>query len=118
MQIRSAFFQVSLLIVLLPFSTICGQEKILLDTSDCIRKKGNIKQIYYKDGSVSSSAPSTQPDFTLFLFGDAGNPHCAEAVNSHFYRNLLEHETRSAVLFLGDNVYPNGIPYKSGKKRK
>jgi len=118
MPLRKAFSYLSLLITLIPFSTICGQEKIQLDTSDCIRKKGNMKQIFYKDGSVSSSAPSTQPDFTLFLFGDAGNPHCAEAVNSHFYTNLLEHETRSAVLFLGDNVYPNGIPYKSGKKKK
>jgi len=118
MQIRSAFFQVSLLIILLPFSTVCGQEKIQLDTSDCIRKKGNMKQLFYKDGSVGSSAPSTKPDFTLFLFGDAGNPHCAKAVNSHFYSKLLKHETESAVLFLGDNVYPNGIPYKSGDKKK
>jgi len=115
---RNAFYHLSLLLILLPFNTVKGQEEIQLDTTECIRKKGNIKQIYYKDGSEKHSKPANQPDFTLFLFGDAGNPHCAKPVNSHFYTNLLKHETNSAVLFLGDNVYPNGIPYKSGEKRK
>ena len=115
---RNAFFHISLLLILLPFNSINGQEEIQLDTSECFRKKGNIKQIYYKDGLKNRSAPQNQPDFTLFLFGDAGNPHCAKKVNSHFYTNLLEHETKSAVLFLGDNVYPNGIPHKSGEKKK
>ncbi len=115
---RNAFFHICLLLALSPFNIIKGQEEIQLDTSECIRKKGNIKQIYYKDGSEKRSEPAGQPDFTLFLFGDAGNPHCAEAVNSHFYSKLLKHETESTVLFLGDNVYPNGIPYKSGEKKK
>ncbi len=118
MQIRNGFVYLSLLLFLLPFSTIKGQEEIQLDTSECIRKKGNIKQIYYKNGSEKRSEPNNQPDFTLFLLGDVGNPHCAKPVNSHFYTNLLENETKSAVLFLGDNVYPNGIPYKSGKKKE
>ncbi len=118
MSVRNAFFHLSLLLALSPFNTINGQEEIQLDTSECIRKKGNIKQIYYKDGSENHSEPAGRPDFTLFLFGDAGNPHCAKPVNSHFYTNLLEHKTKSAVLFLGDNVYPNGIPYKSGKKKE
>ncbi len=118
MQLLYALFALSLLFILSPFNTIYGQEKIQLDTSECIRKKGNVKQIYYKDGTVNRSAPTMQPDFTLFLFGDVGNPHCAEAVNNHFYSKLLKHETESTVLFLGDNVYPNGIPYKSGKKKE
>lgn len=118
MLVRNAFFIPCLLLILLSFNTIKGQEEIQLDTSECIRKKGNIKQLFYKDGSVGSSAPSTPPDFTLFLLGDAGNPHCAEAVNSHLYSKLLKHETESAVIFLGDNVYPNGVPYKSVEKKK
>ena len=118
MPVRFTFFHLSLLLALSPFSTIYGQQEIQLDTSECIRKKGNIKQIYYKNGPENRSEPAGQPDFTLFLFGDTGNPHCAKAVNSHFYTNLLKHETESAVLFLGDNVYPNGIPYKSGEKKK
>jgi len=115
---KNAFFHLSLLLILLPFNRIHGQGGIQLDSTECIRKKGNVKQIYYKDSSENRSGPASQPDFTLFLLGDAGNPQCAKPLNSHFYTNLLEHESKSAVLFLGDNVYPNGIPYKSGKKKK
>jgi UDP-2,3-diacylglucosamine pyrophosphatase LpxH len=91
---------------------------VQLDDSECIRKKGNVKQIYYKNASEIPSGPESTPDFTLFLLGDTGDAHCAEPVNEHFYSKLLKHQTESSVVFLGDNVYPNGIPYNSGKKKK
>lgn len=115
---RKDFIYLGLVLILLPFNTLSGQEKIQLDTTECYQKKGNIQQIYYKDDFENRSEPHNRPEFILYLFGDAGNPHCAKKVNRYFYTNLLEHKSKSAVVFLGDNVYPNGVPYKSGKKKK
>ena len=115
---RNVISLLSLLLILITCSTTYSQEKIQLDHSECIRKKGNVKQIYYRNVLEATSESNSKPDFTLFLLGDTGNPHCAEAVNDHFYTKLLKHQTESAVVFLGDNVYPNGIPSKSRKKKR
>jgi Calcineurin-like phosphoesterase len=52
---------------------------------------------------------------TLFLIGDAGEPdprHPALALDS-LRRQAAEAPGRSIIVFLGDNVYPNGIPLDS-----
>ena len=117
MVLRKVASLFSFLLILITFSTAFSQQNVQLDDSECIRKKGNVKQIYHRNVPEPTSRPDTKPDFTLFLLGDTGNPHCAEPVNDHFYSKLLKHQTESAVVFLGDNVYPNGIPSNSGKKK-
>jgi hypothetical protein len=65
---------------------------------------------------VPNTAPIPMPDSgaietTLFLIGDAGAPNPADEPVLHALNQLLLLDTaRSVVLFLGDNVYPRGLP--------
>lgn len=47
---------------------------------------------------------------SLFLVGDAGAPASDDPVLAALGRSLGEAPDRSSVVFLGDNVYPVGIP--------
>lgn len=52
---------------------------------------------------------------TLFLIGDAGEPdprHSAVALDS-LKRQAAEAPGRAVIVFLGDNVYPDGVPVDS-----
>jgi hypothetical protein len=55
------------------------------------------------------AAPSGQPSARLFLIGDAGGPE-KNPVLTALRRELARDGAHSVVLFLGDNVYPNGLP--------
>jgi Calcineurin-like phosphoesterase len=67
--------------------------------------------------------PSTRPiplpgpdelETTLFLIGDAGAPAAAgEPVFTALETELAGDTARSLVLFLGDNIYPRGLPRSS-----
>jgi hypothetical protein len=61
-----------------------------------------------------SSAPPLAPDqsvATVFLIGDAGAPAPAgEPVLQALSRSLADHPDTTVILFLGDNVYPLGLP--------
>lgn len=68
-------------------------------------------------GCAGSVAPRTVPQVapseivgTLFLIGDAGAPRPDDPVLAALGRMLGEYPDRSSVVFLGDNVYPRGIP--------
>jgi hypothetical protein len=52
---------------------------------------------------------------TLFLIGDAGepDPRHASVVLDSMRRQAAEVPGRSVVVFLGDNVYPSGVPVDS-----
>jgi hypothetical protein len=59
-----------------------------------------------------------QPDeveTTLFLIGDAGeqDPRQPSLVLDSLKRQASIHPERNVIVFLGDNVYPNGIPRDS-----
>ena len=56
--------------------------------------------------------PPEQIETTLFLIGDAGEPdprHSETALDSLNFQASVA-PSRSIIVFLGDNVYPNGIP--------
>ncbi len=56
-------------------------------------------------------APSLDPDVTLLLVGDGGEPRAGgEPVLAALAREAAAAPARSVVVFLGDNVYPKGIP--------
>ncbi len=64
--------------------------------------------------------PAVQPEFSFFLSGDGGEPlpdgtdPYLKALRSH----LESCDSNSAVVFLGDNIYPAGLPDKNDPTRK
>ena len=64
--------------------------------------------------SAPSPPPPPEPDAvaeTLFLIGDAGEPaRGGEPVLMALRRQVERAGRRSTVVFLGDNVYPDGLP--------
>jgi len=63
--------------------------------------------------------PNSEIDYSIYLIGDAGN---INPKKSNTFKNLqaaLQKEnSNSSLLFLGDNIYPKGIPSKKDKKQK
>ena len=58
-------------------------------------------------------APAVDPagiETTLFLIGDAGAPHEDEPVLAALERMVLEAPAAKLIVYLGDNIYPMGLP--------
>lgn len=55
-------------------------------------------------------APPEAVETSLFLIGDAGKPHKDEPVLAALRGLIARDSARSLVLFLGDNIYPRGLP--------
>lgn len=53
-----------------------------------------------------------EKSFKVFLIGDAGKPHVEEkdVILSSLAEKLKKAGENSAVIFLGDNIYPDGMP--------
>lgn len=57
--------------------------------------------------------------YTVFLIGDAGEPEVANSPNILLLKKQLDAAgEKSAVIFLGDNIYPAGLPDKGHKQRE
>lgn len=108
-------YPVFLILILLYLNPIISNARqvVQLDTIECIRKKGQVKQLYESERNVNQDEPAIDPDFILFLIGDTGNPQCVPELNDSFYRKVHESTVKSSIVYLGDNVYTNGIPYRS-----
>ncbi|MDR6923091.1 metallophosphoesterase [Chryseobacterium sp. 2987] len=66
---------------------------------------------------VKNSDIKSENDFKVFLIGDAGN---ADEVQAQQTLSLLKNKLDSAdsnsmLIFLGDNIYPNGMPQETDK---
>lgn len=64
-------------------------------------------------GVVTAPVPvprSPEVDWTLFLIGDAGKPEAGDPVLAALARLAGVAPSRSTVVFLGDNIYPAGLP--------
>jgi len=59
-------------------------------------------------------------DYTIYLLGDAGKPvPITDDALYHWLQNQLARAApESALLYLGDNIYPVGLPPKGHKKRR
>ena len=66
---------------------------------------------------ISNSDIKSVTDFKIFLIGDAGNADEAQAQNTlNLLKGQLEAADKNSMLiFLGDNIYPSGMPEKSDK---
>lgn len=58
--------------------------------------------------------------YRILLIGDAGNPtkNGQEPVLSALQKQLSIYPDKTTVLFLGDNIYPDGMPQKDSPERK
>lgn len=54
---------------------------------------------------------------TIFLIGDAGNPAPEEPVLVALKRQITASSGERVVIFLGDNVYPRGLPVEGAADR-
>lgn len=67
---------------------------------------------------VQNSDIKSENDFKVFLIGDAGNSDEPQAKNTlNLLKNKLDSaDSNSMLIFLGDNIYPNGLPKESDKE--
>ncbi|GAB1855823.1 metallophosphoesterase [Flavobacteriaceae bacterium MHTCC 0001] len=73
----------------------------------------------YKDTSVQSEFPDKEIVHSFYLIGDAGGSaesESSQAVTS-FKSELSKASKNSTVVFLGDNIYPKGLPKKGEEGR-
>jgi hypothetical protein len=66
----------------------------------------------------AAAAPESEVDTRLFLIGDAGIPFGRDPVLEALSRDIIRNSTVSLVVFLGDNIYPQGLPVESDPQRR
>lgn len=64
------------------------------------------------------SSPFAEGVETLLLAGDAGNPAAEEPLLRALAAEAAKDPERTLVVFLGDNLYPNGLPHERDVWRK
>ncbi len=69
---------------------------------------------------ISERINSTEIAHTFYLVGDAGNAdqQSAQTILNQLKQNLDSANSKSTLLFLGDNIYPSGLPAKNDENRK
>ncbi|WP_223560458.1 metallophosphoesterase [Chryseobacterium lathyri] len=67
---------------------------------------------------INNSDVKSENDYKIFLIGDAGNADEPQAQNTlNLLKNKLDSaDSNSMLIFLGDNIYPNGLPKESDKE--
>ncbi|ROH97443.1 metallophosphoesterase [Chryseobacterium daecheongense] len=67
---------------------------------------------------VKNSDTQSGKDFKIFLIGDAGNADEIQAKHTlNFLKNKLDSADKNSMLiFLGDNIYPLGMPKETDKE--
>ena len=75
--------------------------------------------IHQKEQADTAELPTTAPIETLYLVGDAGSRKNLEKTSNPLFEHIQQELTaagkHSSIVFLGDNLYPEGLP-KSHKK--
>jgi hypothetical protein len=67
--------------------------------------------------AVQAQAPDTRVVHSLFLIGDGGEPYMKDSPLGKVLREKITMAGgNSTVLFLGDNIYPSGLPAKDSRK--
>ena len=72
-----------------------------------------------KNNNFSTQFPDKEIDHTFYLIGDAGNSAIGTSTIAlqAFKQNLSKASKNSTAIFLGDNIYPKGLPKKGHKNR-
>jgi predicted MPP superfamily phosphohydrolase len=58
------------------------------------------------------------PLFRLYLIGDAGKAEGHDSYKAFLQRQFQNDTLPSAIVFLGDNIYPKGMPDEGTRSRK
>lgn len=82
--------------------------------SSCATFKKQVKEEY-----VSTYAPNKDVSHTFYLIGDAGNAlmDSSTVALKSLKKRLRQADSNTTVLFLGDNIYPKGLPDKKDDAR-
>lgn len=78
-------------------------------------------EVQYANKEHKNVAPHTKKVIhSFYLIGDGGNsPLGSETITLQRLKKTLQQQSKNAtVLFLGDNIYPAGMPKKSAKGRE
>lgn len=72
-----------------------------------------------KNNNFNTQFPDKEIDHTFYLIGDAGNSAMGTSsiALQSFKQNLSKASKNSTAIFLGDNIYPKGLPKKGHKNR-
>lgn len=93
-------------------STIFQLSLLLIITASCATYKPDYS-LDARDWRERFLLPDEEPEYTMFLVGDVGLPNSTTGkLTLSMLDTMLKKEPaeRSGVIFLGDNVYPKGIP--------
>jgi len=82
---------------------------------------GQSQKPFYADSEKEwnqRKTPKTPPVYSVFLIGDAGEPDFTKPSALKILEGHLKYaDSNSIVVFLGDNIYPAGLPDSSAKDR-
>lgn len=72
-----------------------------------------------KNNNFNTQFPDKEIDHTFYLIGDAGNSAIGTSsiALQSFKKELSRADENSIAIFLGDNIYPKGLPKKGHKNR-
>ena len=70
-----------------------------------------------KPSAIAPPAPESEIDLNLFLIGDAGVPGMRDAVLDALTRDVARNPQQSLIVFLGDNIYQQGLPLETDPGR-
>ena len=74
--------------------------------------------IVFLSHGAFSQAPLDSVTHSLYLIGDAGEPFITGSTLGNVLRKSIESsDNKATVLFLGDNIYPKGMPGYDDKNR-
>ena len=89
-----------------------------------VQSCANYKLNYSKEGKsweLEKPNPSNKLAHRMYLIGDAGNAPLNETTNvlKYLKTKLADESENSSIIYLGDNLYPGGMPHKGdGKERQ
>jgi len=92
--------------------TICIAFVILINLSGC----ANFKPQYETKNDVEF-LNEKKVSHSFYLIGDAGNSANESGALDLLRKQLDKANNNSTVIFLGDNIYPKGLPKKNDKGR-
>ena len=94
---------------------ICLTAAILFLVSSCATYQAKYAEV---PSTEKRKSPVVEPVHTFYLVGDAGKSPIGELnpVLKILQSELVEAPKQSSVIFLGDNIYPAGLPNKDDKK--
>ncbi len=67
---------------------------------------------------LNAQVPRKKNNYNLFFIGDAGDAYTSGKTTRLLKSYLENFKDNSAVVFLGDNIYPHGMPDSNSSERK